>query len=64
MTEASCRARDFERLDDGAYIYSGGSSGLWIRCVECHSDHFIHVDGGGDRHRYRLVPLDHEREEL
>ncbi len=57
MEEAQCIAREFERLEDGSYICSPGSSATWIRCVEHHDAHFVHVDGGGDRHRYRLVPL-------
>lgn len=55
--EAICLRRRFERLEDGSYICSEFSSGLWIRCVEQHPDHFIHVDGGGERFRYRLVAL-------
>ena len=57
MEEAGCLAREFERLPDGSYICSSGSSATWIRCVERHDDHFVHVDGDGERHRYRLVPL-------
>ncbi len=57
MVEAVCLANMFDRLDDGSYIWSHFGSGLWIRCVEKHDDHFVHVDGGGDRFRYRLVAL-------
>jgi hypothetical protein len=34
MTEAVCVADQFERLDDGSYICSRFSSGLWVRCVK------------------------------
>ena len=47
MTEATCSADMLDRLEDGSYICSHFSSGLRIRCVERHEDHFIHVDGGG-----------------
>jgi hypothetical protein len=57
MDEAICLRRRFERLDDGSYICSEFSSGLWIRCIADHGDHFEHVDGGGEVHRYRLVEL-------
>ena len=56
-SEAICRARRFERLADGSYVCSEFSSGLWIRCVLKHDDHFVHLDGTGKRRRYRLVPL-------
>ena len=56
MDEAVCLRRRFERLDNGSYICSEFSSGLWIRCIADHGDHFEHVDGGGKVHRYRLVP--------
>jgi hypothetical protein len=57
LTEAVAAAADFYRLQDGSYICSSGASGLWIRCIECHEDYFIHVDGGGDRFRYRLLDV-------
>lgn len=57
MNEATSVVRAFERLADGSYVWSEFSSGLWIRSVEKHGDHFVHVDGTGERHRYRLVPL-------
>lgn len=60
MGEALCSASDFDRLDNGAYVYSGGGSGLWIRCVAHHADHFEHLDGGGQLHRYRLVERVHQ----
>jgi len=56
--EALCWRRDFNRLDDNSWIYSGGASALWIRYVAHHGDHFEHVDGGGNLHRYRLVERD------
>jgi hypothetical protein len=52
MDEAVCLARRFERRADGSYVCSEFSSGLWIRCVEKHDDHFVHLDGTGRRHRY------------
>ncbi|MFN8113180.1 MAG: hypothetical protein U0R51_08265 [Solirubrobacterales bacterium] len=57
IEEARCRRDEFVRLDDGAYICSSGGSGTWIRCVEYLDEGFVHVDGGGDRFVYRLVPL-------
>jgi hypothetical protein len=57
MDEAVCLRRRFERLDNGSYICSEFSSGLWFRCIADHGDHFEHVDGGGKVHRYRLLPL-------
>lgn len=57
IDEAICLRRRFERLNDGSYICSEFSSGLWIRCIAHHDDHFEHVDGGGTVHRYRLMPL-------
>ena len=57
MDEAVCLRRRFERLDNGSYLCSEFSSGLWIRCIDDHGDHFEHVDGGGKVHRYRLLPL-------
>ena len=57
IEEAHCLSREVERLEDGSYICSSGGSATWIRCVDHRGDHFVHVDGGGERHRYRLVPL-------
>ena len=57
MDEAICLRRRFERLDNGRYICSEFSSGLWIRCIAAHGYHFEHVVGGGNVHRYRLLPL-------
>jgi hypothetical protein len=57
MSEAVSGANRFQRLEDGSYINGDGASGLWIRCVEHHADNFIHVDGGNNRFKYRLVPL-------
>jgi hypothetical protein len=45
MDEAVCLRRRLERLDNGSYICSEFSSGLWIRCIADHGDHFEHVDG-------------------
>jgi hypothetical protein len=49
--------RLFERLPDGSYVCGCHGSTVWIRCIAHHGDHFEHIDGGGDVHRYRLVPL-------
>ena len=56
-SEATCLARRFERLTDGSYVCSEFSSGLSIRCVERHDDYFVHLDGAGSRHSYRLAPV-------
>jgi hypothetical protein len=48
MEEARCLRSEFDRLPDGAYICSSGSSGTWIRCVEYLDQGFVHVDGGGN----------------
>ena len=48
MDEAVCLRRRFERLNNGSYICSEFSSGLWFRCIADHGDHFEHVDGGGE----------------
>jgi predicted RNase H-like nuclease len=49
---------DFSENGDGSYLYSGGGSGLWIRAIKISPTGVItHLDGGGDRHRYRLVAL-------
>lgn len=57
IEEARCRRTEFERLDDGAFICSSGGSATWIRCLEHLDNGFVHVDGGGNRFVYRLVPL-------
>lgn len=57
IEEARCRRAEFERDEDGAYISASGGSATWIRCVEYLDEGFVHVDGGGDRFIYRLVPL-------
>jgi hypothetical protein len=57
MSEAVSGRDRFARLEDGSYINGDGGSGLWIRCIEMRSDYFVHVDGGGNRYKYRLVPL-------
>ena len=57
ILEAICTPDQFDRLEDGSYICSHFGSGLWIRCVADHGDWFEHEDGGGGRHRYRLVSL-------
>jgi hypothetical protein len=45
------------RRSDGSYLCSRFSSGLWIRCVADHGDHYEHVDEAGSVHRYRLITL-------
>jgi hypothetical protein len=57
MLEAICLAEHFYRQKDGSYVCGEFSSGLWIRCIAHHNWGLDHVDGGGDVHRYRLVPL-------
>jgi hypothetical protein len=57
MLEAICLADHCYRLDDGSYICSEFSSGLWIRCIAHHDSWFEHVDEGGEVHSYCLVPL-------
>lgn len=53
--EATCEARQFERLEDGSYVGSAGGSPIYFRCIENHLSHFIHVDGTGRTFVYRLV---------
>lgn len=60
MEEAVCRAKHFNRLEDGSYVGDAGGSPIWFRCVERHDDHFVHVDGGGRRFRYRLLPVEED----
>lgn len=57
IEEARCRRDEFQRLENGSYISASGGSATWIRCVEHLNDGFVHIDGGGDRFIYRLVPL-------
>jgi hypothetical protein len=40
-----------------SYLCTSFSSALWIRCTAHHDDHFEHVDGGGKRFAYRILPL-------
>jgi len=56
-TGAPTPRRLFERLPDGSYVCGGHGSTVWIRCIAHHAEYFEHVDGGGELHRYRLVPL-------
>jgi hypothetical protein len=49
--------RLFERLPDGSYVCGGHGSTVWIRCIAHHADHFEHLDGHDEVHRYRLVPI-------
>jgi hypothetical protein len=50
--------RLFECKPDGSYICGGGgASPVLMRCIAHHDGWFEHVDGGGDVHRYRLVPI-------
>jgi len=48
------RAEDFERQEDGAYLFAGEGSPLWLRCLR--QDGSV-IDGGGDPFTYRLVPF-------
>ena len=58
IEEAVCLARHFTRLPDRSYCgAAGGWSPTWFRCVEHHDGYFVHVDGGGRRFRYRLLPI-------
>lgn len=62
IDQAFCTPENFCRNADGSYLCSDGGSGLWIRALALHRDGVIdHVDGGGTRHRYRLLPLPHAR---
>jgi hypothetical protein len=54
--EAIWRADRFDAWDDGRHIRGEFSSGPWTRCMAHHDAWFGHVDGGGEVHRYRLVP--------
>lgn len=59
MDEGWYMARAFQRLPDGMYVCSLEGTLQKIRCVEKLPDgSFIHLDGGGERHHYRLVPSD------
>lgn len=52
-------ADEFEHQPDGSYVCSPGYTLVFLRCIEKHEDHFIHVDGDGKgrRFKYRLVAL-------
>lgn len=55
----SFRRRDFERLDDGAYVCGDYShSPVYLRCIAHRDGYFEHVDQGGhgDIYAYRIVP--------
>jgi hypothetical protein len=49
--------RLFERKADGSYICGADASPVLIRCIAHHDGWFEHVDGWGNVHRYRLVPI-------
>ena len=53
---ARCPADAFMRTDDGAYLCTSGSSGLWLRCVRQDGAVLYCVDGGGSPFTYRLCP--------
>jgi len=57
LEEAVCLARHFNRLPDGSYCGNAGGSPIWFRCVEHRDNYFVHVDGGGRRFNYRLLPI-------
>lgn len=56
--QAVCRADQFARLDDDTYICRSVGSPIWLRCVEKHRDHIVHVDGTGKRFEYRLLAVE------
>lgn len=58
LEEAVCLSANAGRLDDGSYAIGTGGVGIMLRCVEKHADHFVHVDGGGRRFQYRLLPIE------
>lgn len=58
IDQAFCTPEQFSRERDGSYLRSDGGSGLWIRASHIDKRGVIdHVDGAGERHRYRLLPL-------
>lgn len=57
IDERLCRAEDFSRLEDGAYVsQTGAGSPLFLRCLRQDGDVLQHVDGTGARFTYRMVP--------
>jgi hypothetical protein len=55
---AKCRAIDFARCDDGAYVCTGhAGSPIWIRCLRQDGTVLYCIDGGGLPYTYRLVPF-------
>lgn len=58
MEEAVCLAANANRLEDGSYAVGTDGVGIMLRCIENRSDHFVHVDGGGRRCEYRLLPIE------
>lgn len=62
VDQAFCTAEDFCRNDDGSYLRWDGGSGLWLRAVDIDPHGAIrHLDGSGQHHRCRLVPLPNAR---
>lgn len=57
LSQAISGAAEFERQSDGSYVCAPGHTLIVLRCVERHADHFVHANGDGELHRYRLVPL-------
>lgn len=57
MEEAVCLAEHAKRLDDGSYAVGTDGIGIMFRCIEHRDGSFIHVDGGGRRFEYRLLPI-------
>jgi len=55
------RAEEFERQEDGAYLFAGEGSPLWLRCLRQDGSVIYVIDGGGDPFTYRLVPFPSEK---
>lgn len=58
IEEAVCLAENASRLADGSYAVGTRGVGIMFRCVEKHAGHFVHIDGGGNRFVYRLLPIE------
>lgn len=57
LEEAVSTAERTHRLEDGSYTVGTGGVGIMFRCIEGTADGFVHVDGGGRRFDYRLLPI-------
>lgn len=51
------RAEDFQRQDNGAYLYAGCGSPLWLRCLRQDGSVIYVLDGAAAPYTYRLVPF-------